>query len=46
MALAQVASTVHGKARVGYTGAFLAAIQGKKPPKGLRGGRRGSKGSK
>jgi hypothetical protein len=43
VALAQVASTVHGKTRVGYTGAFLAVIQGKKAPKGLKGGRRGGK---
>jgi hypothetical protein len=34
-------STVHGKARVGYTGVFLAAAQGKKQPKGQRGGKKG-----
>jgi len=41
----KVASTVHGKARVGYTGVFLKAIQGKLP-KGKRGGKGLSKGKK
>lgn len=38
----QVTSSVHGKARVGFTGVFLSQIQGK-GKKGTRGGRKGSK---
>eukprot|EP00238_Polyblepharides_amylifera_P005443 CAMPEP_0196580066 /NCGR_PEP_ID=MMETSP1081-20130531/26796_1 /TAXON_ID=36882 /ORGANISM="Pyramimonas amylifera, Strain CCMP720" /LENGTH=76 /DNA_ID=CAMNT_0041899839 /DNA_START=132 /DNA_END=362 /DNA_ORIENTATION=+ len=38
----KVGSSVHGKARVGFTGAFLDKVQGKgkKLPKGARGGKK------